>query len=165
MSSHIHCISDYRICNLRGYSDQLGKIRCVSSAAEIMLRKYQNPIHLNGAVGGRGFGGSVKFADGKTSSANGPHLIVWGFDISAAECPQQKRTRVFGVNRPSGLCLRINDLVDFSWINLTASSHTYFTIIILFYYIYGTFICQRYDLINGNKITRVHLLISMITLF
>ena len=27
-----------------------------------------------GTVGGRGFGGSVKFADGKTSSANVPHL-------------------------------------------------------------------------------------------
>ena len=36
-----------------------------------------------GHVGGRGFGGSVKFADGKTSSANVPHLNVWGFDISA----------------------------------------------------------------------------------
>ena len=53
-----------------------------------------------GPVGGRGFGGSVKFADGKTSSANVPHLNVWGFDISAAEFPQQKKTRVFGVNRP-----------------------------------------------------------------
>ena len=38
-----------------------------------------------GPVGGRGFGGSVKFADGKMSSANVPHLNVWGFDISAAE--------------------------------------------------------------------------------
>ena len=36
----------------------------------------------------------------KTSSANGPHLNVWGFDISAAEFPQQTKTRVFGVNRP-----------------------------------------------------------------
>ena len=36
-----------------------------------------------GPVGGRGFRGSVKFADGKTSSANVPHLNVWGFDISA----------------------------------------------------------------------------------
>ena len=54
-----------------------------------------------GPVGGRGFGGSVKFADGKTSSANVPHLNVWGFDIglSAAEFPQPKKTRVFGVNR------------------------------------------------------------------
>ena len=38
-----------------------------------------------GTVDGRGFGGSVKFADGKTSSANVPHLNVWGFDISAAD--------------------------------------------------------------------------------
>ena len=53
-----------------------------------------------GTVGGRGFGGSVKFADGKTSSANVPHLNAWGFDISAAEFPQQTKTRVFGVNRP-----------------------------------------------------------------
>ena len=51
-----------------------------------------------GPVGGRGFGGSVKFADGKTSSANVPHLNVWGFDISAAEFPQQTKTHVFGVN-------------------------------------------------------------------
>ena len=42
----------------------------------------------------------MKFADGKTSSANVPHLSVWGFDISAAEFPQPKKTRVFGVNRP-----------------------------------------------------------------
>ena len=49
-----------------------------------------------------GFGGSVKFADGKTSSANVPHLNVWGFDISAAEFPQPKKTCVFGVNRPLG---------------------------------------------------------------
>ena len=55
-----------------------------------------------GPVGGRGFGGSVKFADGKTSSANVPHLNVWGFDISEAEFPQPKTTRVFGVNRPLG---------------------------------------------------------------
>ena len=47
-----------------------------------------------GPVGGRGFGGSVKFADGKTSSANVPHLNVWGFDISAAEFPQQKKTPI-----------------------------------------------------------------------
>ena len=53
-----------------------------------------------GTVGGRGFVGSVKFADGKTSSANVPHLNVWSFDISAAEFPQQTKTRVFGVNRP-----------------------------------------------------------------
>ena len=53
-----------------------------------------------GPVGGRGFGGSVKFTDGKTSSANVPHLSVWGFDISVAEFPHQKKTRVFGVNRP-----------------------------------------------------------------
>ena len=57
-----------------------------------------------GPVGGRGFGGSVKFADGKTSSANVPHLNVWGFDISAAEFPQPKKTRVFGVNRPLADC-------------------------------------------------------------
>ena len=42
----------------------------------------------------------MKFADGKTSSAIVPHLNVWGFDISAAEFPQQTKTRVFGVNRP-----------------------------------------------------------------
>ena len=36
----------------------------------------------------------------KTSSANVPHLNVWGFDISAAEFLQQKKTCVFGVKRP-----------------------------------------------------------------
>ena len=40
-----------------------------------------------GPVDGRRFGSSVKFADGKTSSANVPHLNVWGFDITAAEFP------------------------------------------------------------------------------
>ena len=45
----------------------------------------------------------MKFADGKTSSANVPHLNVWGFDISAAEFPQQTKTRVFDVNRPSNV--------------------------------------------------------------
>ena len=44
----------------------------------------------------------MKFADGKTSSANAPHLNVWGFDISAAEFLQPKKTRVFSVNRPLG---------------------------------------------------------------
>ena len=39
-------------------------------------------------------------AASKTSSANGSHLNVWDFDISAAEFPQQKKTRVFGANRP-----------------------------------------------------------------
>ena len=42
----------------------------------------------------------MKFADGKRSSANVPHLNVWGFDKYAAEFPQQKKTSVFGVNRP-----------------------------------------------------------------
>ena len=59
-----------------------------------------------GPVGGRGFGGSVKFADGKTSSANVSHLNVWGFDISAAEFTQPKKTRVFGVNRRTSRCLQ-----------------------------------------------------------
>ena len=48
-----------------------------------------------GPVGGRGFGGSVKFADGKTSSANVPHLNVWGFDISAAEFLHRKNARLW----------------------------------------------------------------------
>ena len=64
------------------------------------MKQVQWDLLRMGLVGGRGFGGSVKFADGKTSSANVPHLNVWGFDISAAEFPQPKKTRVFGVNRP-----------------------------------------------------------------
>ena len=65
---------------LRAYSHQR---RAFFSAAEILLRIYQNPMHLNGA-----------------RSANGSHLNVWDFDISAAEFPQQQKTCVFGVNRP-----------------------------------------------------------------
>ena len=42
----------------------------------------------------------MKFADAKTSSAHVPHLNIWGFDIPAAEFPQQKKTHVFGVNGP-----------------------------------------------------------------
>ena len=68
----------------RAYSHQR---RAFFSAAEILLRKYQNPMHLNGARWPTTFF--------KTSSANGSHLNVWDFDISAAE-----KTRVFGVNRP-----------------------------------------------------------------
>ena len=68
-----------------------------------------------GTVGGRGFGGSVQFANGKTSSANVPHLNAWGFDISAAEFPQQKKTRVFGVNRPLGPAADISKPHAFKW--------------------------------------------------
>ena len=39
----------------------------------------------------------MKFVDGKTSSANVPHLNVWGLIY-----PQPKTTRVFGVHRPLG---------------------------------------------------------------
>ena len=77
---------------LRAYSD----VR-VFSAAEILLRIYKNPIHLNGkrwpTVG-------ELHAASKTSSANGSHLNVCDFAVSAAEFPQQKKTCVFGLNRP-----------------------------------------------------------------
>ena len=64
----------------------------VFSATEILLRIYQNPIHLNGArVVGRRFSIGELHAASKTSSANGSHLNVWDFDISAAEFPQQKK--------------------------------------------------------------------------
>ena len=53
-----------------------------------------------GCVGGRRFSVGEFHAASKTSSANGSHLNVWGFDISAAEFPQQNKTRVFGVNSP-----------------------------------------------------------------
>ena len=55
-----------------------------------------------GHVGGRRFSVGELHAASKTSSANGSHLNVWGFDISTAEFPQQTKTRVFGVNRPLG---------------------------------------------------------------
>ena len=56
----------------------------------------------------------MKFADGKTSSANVPHLNVWGFYISAAEFPQQKKRASFGVNRPLVMeyCSRHSELFD-----------------------------------------------------
>ena len=44
-----------------------------------------------GHVGGRRFSVGELHAASKTSSANGSHLNVWGFDISAAEFPQQKK--------------------------------------------------------------------------
>ena len=44
-----------------------------------------------GHVGGRRFSVGEIHAASKTSSANGSHLNVWGFDISAAEYPQQKK--------------------------------------------------------------------------
>ena len=53
-----------------------------------------------GHVGGRRFSVGEIHAASKTSSANGSHLNVWGFDISAAEFPQQKKRASFGVNRP-----------------------------------------------------------------
>ena len=43
-----------------------------------------------GHVGGRFSVGELHAAS-KTSSANGSHLNVWDFDISAAEFPQQKK--------------------------------------------------------------------------
>ena len=55
-----------------------------------------------GPVGGRRFSVGEIHAASKTSSANGSHLNVWDFDISAAEFPQQKKRASFGVNRPSG---------------------------------------------------------------
>ena len=61
----------------------------------------------------------MKFAEGKTSSANVPHLNVWGFDISAAEFPQPKKTRVFGVNRPLDI-----PLAEIKWL-IGISSTTY----------------------------------------
>ena len=44
-----------------------------------------------GPVGGRRLSAGELHAASKTSSANGSHLNVWDFDISAAE-----KTRVFG---------------------------------------------------------------------
>ena len=44
-----------------------------------------------GHVGGRRFSVGELHAASKTSSANGSHLDVWDFDISAAEFPQQKK--------------------------------------------------------------------------
>ena len=48
-----------------------------------------------GHVGGRRFSVGELHAASKTSSANGSDLDVWDFDISAAEFPQPKKTRIF----------------------------------------------------------------------
>ena len=44
-----------------------------------------------GHVGGRRFSVGEIHAASKTSYANGSHLNVWDFDISAAEFPQKKK--------------------------------------------------------------------------
>ena len=48
-----------------------------------------------GHVGGRRFSVGELHAASKTSSANGLHLNVRDFDISAAEIPQQKNARLW----------------------------------------------------------------------
>ena len=46
-----------------------------------------------------------------------PHLNAWGFDISAAEFPQQNKTRVFGVNRPLDVrILPVNNSTIHHWL-------------------------------------------------
>ena len=51
------------------------------------FEQYVNKFHVDG----RRFSVAELHAASKTSSANGSHLNVWGFDISAAEFPQQKK--------------------------------------------------------------------------
>ena len=46
---------------------------------------------------------SANFAASKTSSANGSHLNVWDFDMSAAEFPQQKKRTSLVWLGPNGL--------------------------------------------------------------
>ena len=72
----------------------------VFSAAEILLRIYQNPIHLNGTRWRTRFWRQREVRRRKNVIRQRAHLNVWGFDISAAEFPQPKKTRVFGVNMP-----------------------------------------------------------------
>ena len=74
-----------------------------------------------GHVGGRRFSVGELHAASKTSSANGPHLNAWGFDISTAEFPQQNKTRVFGVNRPSDVGSDV--LVKFLICHTTLNTH------------------------------------------
>ena len=85
---------NFKLCDkLRAYSD----VRVFSAAWNSAADIYKNPIHLNGTrwptVG-------ELHAASKTSSANGSHLNVCDFAVSAAEFPQQKKTCVFGLNRP-----------------------------------------------------------------
>ena len=82
----------------------------------ILLRIYQNPIHLNGARW------RTTFFCRRTSCClqnlvrQRSHLNVWDLDISAAEFPQQKKTRVFGVNRPLiRYCSSIKTLQDYRY--------------------------------------------------
>ena len=60
---------------------------CRNSAADI---SKPHTFKL-GNVGGRRFSVGELHTASKTSSANGSHLNVWGFDISVAEFPQQKK--------------------------------------------------------------------------
>ena len=84
----------------------LSNIRVLSSTAWHQLTAPAGPspyiagswLLVRGDVGGRRFSVGEFHAASKTLSANGSHLNAWGFDISAAEFPQQKKTCVFGVN-------------------------------------------------------------------
>ena len=74
----------------------------VFSAAEIMLQIYPNPIHLNGAGCRMRFWRQREVRRRKNVVRQRAQFKCMGFlfYISAAECPQQKKTHVFGLNRP-----------------------------------------------------------------
>ena len=65
---------------------------CQDTSGKLVI-PVGNPTHYYkmGHVGGRRFSVGEIHAASKTSSANGSHLNVWDFDISAAEFPQQKK--------------------------------------------------------------------------
>ena len=67
--------------------DNLFTINLLNAGQKAKVHNY----HAKLTYGGRRFSVGELHAASKTSSANGSHLNVWDFDISAAEFPQQKK--------------------------------------------------------------------------
>ena len=61
-------------------------------------------------------------AASKTSSANGSHLNVWDFDISAAEFPQQKKRADISKSHTFKWGPLADDVLDVAWNSLTGKN-------------------------------------------
>ena len=73
----------------------------VFSAAEILLRIYQNPIHLNGTRWRTRFWRQREVRRrNNVVRQRAPFKCMGFWYIPAAEFPQPKKTRVFSVDRP-----------------------------------------------------------------
>ena len=85
---------------------------CGNSAADISKpHTFKWGMLARWHVGGRRFSVGELHTTSKTSSANGSHLNVWDFDISAAE-----KTRVFGGYRRK-VCIKFTKTcyIDIKW--------------------------------------------------